>query len=65
MNATDVMREHVITAAPEDLVDDVAGKLHDTHVGCAVLLEDDPPVGIVTDRDVCVRADSNWAPRET
>lgn len=62
MTGTEIMREHVITANPDDLVDEVAGKLNDAHVGCAVVVEGEQPVGIVTDRDICVRLDANWAP---
>ncbi len=61
MPAEEIMREHVITAAPDDLVDDVAAELCDVHVGCAVVVEDGRPVGIVTDRDITVRLDANWA----
>lgn len=60
MPASEIMRDHVITATPETLVDDVAAELSDAHVGCAVIVEDERPVGIVTDRDVCVRLDANW-----
>lgn len=62
MIANDIMREHVITATPDDLVDAVAAELCDAHVGCAVVMEGERPVGIVTDRDICVRLDANWAP---
>lgn len=62
MTAAEIMREHVITARPDDLVDSVAAELCDAHVGCAVVVEGDRPVGIVTDRDICTRLDANWAP---
>lgn len=62
MTASDIMREHVVTAPPDELVDAVAGEMLDAHVGCTVIVEGDRPVGIVTDRDICVRLDANWAP---
>lgn len=61
MSIADIMREHVVTASPDELVDEVAGKLADVGVGCVVIVEGSRPVGIVTDRDISVRLDANWA----
>lgn len=60
MTVETVMRTHVVTARPDDLVDNVAGKLNDVNVGSVVVVDDDRPVGIVTDRDISVRLDANW-----
>lgn len=60
MTATEIMREHVITARPDDLVGSVAAELCDASVGCAVVVEGDRPVGILTDRDISTRLDANW-----
>ena len=46
----------VATAAPAESVLDVARRMEAMNVGCVVVLEDGEPVGIVTDRDIVVRA---------
>lgn len=61
MSVSDIMRKHVVTARPEALVDDIAGELCDTDVGSVVVVEDSRPIGIITDRDISVRLDANWA----
>ena len=55
MTVADLMREAVVTAAPETPVNEVASDLRDEVVGSVVVVEDGTPVGLVTDRDVAVR----------
>ena len=48
-------RREVITARPDDSVRDVANLMQYYNVGCVVVVQDDRPVGIVTDRDLALR----------
>ncbi|MFB6092030.1 MAG: CBS domain-containing protein [Haloquadratum sp.] len=55
MTVADVMRHDVVTVSPETPVNEVATTMRDEDVGSVVVVEDDEPVGLVTDRDVAVR----------
>ena len=48
------MTESVVTAAPVCSVREVAELMRERNVGSVVLVEDDRPVGFVTDRDLAV-----------
>lgn len=48
--------EEVVTTEPDATVRDVAETMRDENVGSVVVVEDGEPVGILTDRDVTVRA---------
>jgi CBS domain-containing protein len=50
----DVMTESVVTAAPERTVREVAELMREHNVGSVVLVQDDRPVGFVTDRDLAL-----------
>lgn len=50
-----VARREVITAHADDTVRDAAGLMAYYNVGCVVVVADDKPVGIVTDRDLALR----------
>ncbi|WP_225334099.1 CBS domain-containing protein [Halomicrobium urmianum] len=50
-----IVRENVVTAAPDAPVSDVATLMDEEDVGSVIVVEDDRPVGIVTDRDVAVK----------
>lgn len=56
MPVTDLCREDVVTAGPEDSVQDLASTLDSENVGSIVITNDESPVGIVTDRDLATRA---------
>lgn len=60
MTLHDIMRRHVVTASRDDIIDEVASELSDTHIGCVVVLDDGEPVGILTDRDISIGLDANW-----
>lgn len=50
-------REPVVTLQPKQSVHDAALMMRDQHVGAVLVVDDDArPVGIVTDRDIVVRA---------
>ncbi len=48
----EVMTGEVVTAAPERTVREIAELMRERNVGSVVLVEDDTPVGFVTDRDL-------------
>jgi CBS domain-containing protein len=50
----EVMTESVVTAAPECTVREIAELMRERNVGSVVLVEDDRPVGFVTDRDLAL-----------
>jgi CBS domain-containing protein len=64
MPVTDLARADVVTADPETPVPDLAERMADENVGSIVITEGDEPVGIVTDRDLAVRALTDAAPTD-
>jgi CBS domain-containing protein len=50
----DVMTSSVVTAAPGRTVREIAELMRERNVGSVVLVEDDRPVGVVTDRDLAL-----------
>ena len=64
MPVTDLARSDVVTADPETPVPDLAERMADESVGSIVITEGDEPVGIVTDRDLAVRALTDTAPTD-
>jgi len=49
-------REPVVTIQPKQSVRDAALMMRDRHVGAVLVVDGDRPVGIVTDRDLVMRA---------
>ena len=49
-------RQPVATLQPKQSVHDAARMMRDRHVGAVLVVEEDRPVGIVTDRDIVFRA---------
>jgi len=45
----------IVTATLDDTVFDVARRMRDQHVGCVVVVRDERPVGMLTDRDLVLR----------
>ena len=54
MQIREVMTESVVTAAPERTVREIAELMRERNVGSVVLIDDQRPVGFVTDRDLTV-----------
>jgi CBS domain-containing protein len=54
MKLNDVFTRGVITAQPEDTVQAVARLMRDHNVGAVVIVREQRPVGIVTDRDLAL-----------
>ncbi|MFP4632099.1 MAG: CBS domain-containing protein [Halobacteriales archaeon] len=55
MPISDVARRNVVTASPDTTVPMLAKEMREFDVGSVVVVDDDEPVGIVTDRDLSVR----------
>lgn len=54
MAVQNLARTNVVTVGPDAPVREVAEAMFDRSVGSVVIVEDDEPVGIVTDRDLAV-----------
>jgi CBS domain-containing protein len=51
-----VYNRDVVTVSPDTTVEAAASCMAERHIGALVVVEDSRPVGIVTDRDLVVRA---------
>ena len=51
-----IVREEVVTAAADASVSDLAQRMDEENVGSIVIVENDRPRGIVTDRDIALEA---------
>ncbi|MCZ0813081.1 MAG: CBS domain-containing protein [Pseudomonadota bacterium] len=51
-----VMSSPVISATPETTIRDAAERMRENDVGALPVLQDGKPIGIVTDRDIVIRA---------
>ena len=49
-------RKPMVTILPKQAIHDAALMMRDHHVGAVLVVEDERPVGIVTDRDIVLRA---------
>ncbi|TMT86548.1 CBS domain-containing protein [Haloterrigena sp. H1] len=54
MPIDNLARSDVVTASTDDSVHELAGMMHDEDVG-SIVITDDGPVGIVTDRDLTMQ----------
>lgn len=64
MTVSDLMREDVVTASPDESAKTIAKRMRDETVGSVVVVEDDRPTGIVTDRDLTTRLIADGADPE-
>jgi len=55
LSVSDVMSRRLITAEASETADKLAGKMADSGVGCIIVIKDNHPVGIVTERDLVVK----------
>lgn len=55
MSLSDCIRNDVVTASPEDSVEDIAQLMDRRNVGSVINTRNERPVGIVTDRDLVIR----------
>lgn len=51
-----IVREEVVSASPDTSLTELTQVMAEENVGSVVVLEDESPVGIVTDRDVALEA---------
>jgi CBS domain-containing protein len=56
MNIRDVMTPNPQTVSPEDTIQNAARIMRDHDTGVVPVVQDGRPVGVVTDRDIVVRA---------
>jgi CBS domain-containing protein len=56
MKVREIMTANPIIGRPTDSLQEVAKKLRDCDVGSLPIVEDGKLVGMVTDRDICIRA---------
>ena len=55
MNVNELMNSKVESTNPDATTKEAARQMHDIHVGCLTVMEDNKLVGIVTDRDICCK----------
>ena len=55
MKVQDVMKSAVQTILPTDNTKEAAQRMHDMHIGSLPVVDNGQLVGIITDRDICVR----------
>lgn len=55
MLVKEIMKTPVVTIASRQTAKEVAEIMHDKHIGSVPVVDDGKLVGIVTDRDICVR----------
>lgn len=55
MKVQDIMKSPVETIAPGESTKEAARKMHDLHIGSLPVVDNGQLVGIITDRDICVR----------
>jgi CBS domain-containing protein len=55
MKVQEVMTSKVETISPTDTAKEAARIMHDLHIGSLPVVDGDQLVGIITDRDICVR----------
>lgn len=56
MNISEIMTKQPITAKPDTSLQEIAAMMEKCDIGCVPIVEDSRLVGIITDRDLVVRA---------
>ncbi len=56
MNVADIMSTELVTCSPNDMIYQVAKKMQEEDIGSCPVVDQNRLVGIVTDRDITVRA---------
>ncbi|HLV30572.1 MAG TPA: CBS domain-containing protein [Chitinispirillaceae bacterium] len=56
MKVSDIMTHNVDYASPSDSVQTVSERMRDENIGVVPVFENDQPVGLITDRDITIRA---------
>ena len=55
MNVYELMNSKVESTTPDATIKEAARQMHDIHVGCLTVMQDNTLVGIITDRDICCK----------
>lgn len=55
MKVQEIMKSPVETIAPTENTKEAAQRMHDKHIGSLPVVDNGQLVGIITDRDICVR----------
>ena len=59
MEIKKVMTRDIVTCSPNDLVPEIAQSMQALDIGCMPVMEQHRVVGMITDRDIASRSDSN------
>jgi CBS domain-containing protein len=62
MKLSDIFSKYVVTASPEETLATIATRMQEHNVGMIVVVEDERPVGIVTDRDLALALGAQGMP---
>ncbi|MHB9286517.1 CBS domain-containing protein [Halobacteriales archaeon Cl-PHB] len=54
MGVEDLVQTDVVTATHDDTIESVASRMADANVGSVVVVENDSPVGVLTDRKIAL-----------
>jgi CBS domain-containing protein len=63
MTLGELFGKKVVSAAPSDPISEVAESMGRHHVGAVVIVKNEIPVGIVTDRDIALALGARGTPR--
>lgn len=55
MNVSEIMTKNPASCSPETKLQDVAKMMVKNDCGCIPVVDDNAPIGMITDRDICVR----------
>ena len=61
----DIMTENVVSISIDDSVFEAANLMNSNQVGCLVIMNEEEPIGIVTERDIVRRVVAKKLPLET
>lgn len=64
MNLGNMFVKEVVSARPQDSLEQVTRLMDEHNVGAVVVVEQDRPVGLVTDRDIALAVCSHGRPKE-
>ncbi len=56
IKVSDIMRRDVVTCNIEDSLDIVSKKMSEKNIGSIIVMENNKPIGIITERDICYKA---------
>jgi len=56
MNVGELMNEEITTCSPDETLSQVAQKMDSGDFGCCPVVDNDRLIGVITDRDIAVRA---------